>query len=172
MHVKKALRIKRSINNNSAFLTVQFFCHWQVITWRNKAKKNVLGTVHECESSASERLFSCCDFIVKSKQELKCIETFDRCGRRNELFSDLLLIPDWQQVLLDELQYGVQPHPKTEGLSWDVLLEEETTHAKNYNEHLAFKHDIVWNGKKYECTEHSFSLATRWHNHLPDETPW
>lgn len=34
-------------------------------------------------------------------------------------------------MLLDELQDGVQPHPETEGFSWDVLLEEGATHAKN-----------------------------------------
>lgn len=37
---------------------------------------------------------------------------------------DSLGVPDWQQVLLNELQDGVQPHPETEGLSWNVLLEE------------------------------------------------
>lgn len=42
--------------------------------------------------------------------------------------ADLLLIPDWKQVLLDELQDGVQPHPETERLSWNILLEECTTH--------------------------------------------
>lgn len=36
---------------------------------------------------------------------------------------DSLGIPDWQQVLFNELQDGVQPHPETEGLSWNVLLE-------------------------------------------------
>lgn len=39
------------------------------------------------------------------------------------LFHHSLLIPDGEQVLLDELQDGVQPHPETEGLAWDVLLQ-------------------------------------------------
>lgn len=36
---------------------------------------------------------------------------------------DSLGIPDWQQVLFNELQDGVQPQPETEGLSLNVLLE-------------------------------------------------
>lgn len=44
-------------------------------------------------------------------------------GRNSKLASGLLLIPDRQQMLLDELQDGVQPHPETEGLSWNILLE-------------------------------------------------
>lgn len=42
---------------------------------------------------------------------------------------DSLGVPDWQQVLFNELQDGVQPHPEAEGLSWDVLLEECSTQA-------------------------------------------
>lgn len=39
-----------------------------------------------------------------------------------EMYS--LLIPNRQQVFLDELQDGVQPHPETEGLPWNILLEQ------------------------------------------------
>lgn len=35
---------------------------------------------------------------------------------------DLLLIPDRQQVLLDELQDRVEPHPEAERLPWNILL--------------------------------------------------
>lgn len=42
---------------------------------------------------------------------------------------DSLGVPDWQQVLLNEVQDGVQPQPETERLPWDILLEECRTHV-------------------------------------------
>lgn len=43
----------------------------------------------------------------------------------NDVIKVSLLVPDRQQVFLDELQDRVEPHPETERLSWDILLEED-----------------------------------------------
>lgn len=43
---------------------------------------------------------------------------------------NLLLIPNRQKMFLDELQDGVQPHPETEGLPWNILLEQSDTKSK------------------------------------------